>query len=85
MGFFASLRNGEKWDGNDKQELVRGMFRLGLDSHEGGARTRVNSILRIITERMDQRALEEIRDSASVNRKHPDAHDKAENLLQKYF
>lgn len=73
------------WDGADKRELVRHAYALGLDSQEGGTRTRVNAILRIIEGREDRRTLDEIRNTPRVCNEHPEVPAKIDELLTRYF
>lgn len=75
----------KNWNGENKPGLVRRVFNLGQDRDEAWSQARVNGILRIIDGEMDRRALEEIRDSTYVNNQHPEAHDMAEALIQRYF
>lgn len=73
------------WDGADKKNLVRQAYALNLDSQEGGTRTRVNAILRIIEGREDRRALEEIRNTPRVCNEHPEVPAKIDELIARYF
>lgn len=82
--FLKAYETVKNWHG-EKSDLIHNVFRMGFDTCKSGSTTRVNSILRIIDERMDKRALEEIRDSKFVNRQHPEAHNLAEDLLHRYF
>lgn len=83
--FLCAYEIVKNWDGEDKGVVTRMVYDLGFDESEKWSRSRVNSILRIINGEKDLRALEEIRDSNFVNRRHPEAHDLAEALIQKYF
>lgn len=72
------------WTGS-KTELVDLIYSKGFDSRRTGSSTRVSSALNIINNERGKEALIKIRDSKSINREHPEAHDIAASLLKQYF
>lgn len=71
------------WSGN-KADLVEYIFQQGFDKNRTGSNTRVSSVLRIIDNGRSKEAIMKIRDSATINRHHPEAYSLATELLEKY-
>ena len=63
------------------RELLDRLFAQGFDSELSGTKTRLSAVKRIITEGRVRDAMEKIRDSANINRVHPEAHDMAQEIL----
>lgn len=73
-----------EWRG-DKRDLVDQLYLEGFDKARTGTTTRVNSLMRIIDNGRGKEALEKIRDSAYINRTHPEAFSMANKLIKKYY
>lgn len=73
-----------EWKG-DKQELIDKLYLEGFDKARTGTSTRVNSIKRIIDNGRGKEALEKVRDSANINRTHPEAYSMASRVIEKFF
>lgn len=71
------------WNGT-RNELIDELYKKGFDSKRTGTNTRVSGVLRIIESKRDKEALLKIRDSKTINRQHPEAFQKASELLKKY-
>ena len=65
--------------------MVDELFKEGFDSKRTGTNTRVSSVVRIIDGNRGKEALIKISESRMINKAHPDARDKAEELIRKYF
>ena len=72
------------WTGN-KADLVDELFKEGFDAKRRGTNTRVSSVIRIIEGERGMEALIKIRDSKMINKAHPDACDKARELIHRYY
>ena len=70
------------WNGT-KVDLIEKLYLEGFDRDISGTRTRTNASIRIIDEGRAKEALERIRDSKIVNRKHPEAEKLAADLIAK--
>ena len=68
------------WTG-ETGDLVDCMYAKGFDADRSGSNTRVRAVLRILREGRGREALEKVRDSARINRTHPEAQGLAEALL----
>ena len=73
-----------EWN-KEKSELVDYMFTKGFDAKRAGTNTRVSSTLRIIESGRGKEALEKIRDSATINRIHPEARNLAQEIIKRRF
>ena len=73
-----------EWRG-EKRDLIDMLYLEGFDKARTGTSTRVNSLKRIIDNGRGKEALEKVRDSANINRVHPEACSMANNLLKKYY
>lgn len=82
--FLTQYETMKNWTGS-KVALVDLIFQSGFDKKRSGSNTRVSSSIRIIENGRDLEALVKIRDSASVNRQHPEAEQIAKKLIAKYF
>ncbi len=78
---FEKIHN---WTGN-KSDLVDELFKAGFDAKRTGTNTRVSSVIRIIDSNRGKEALIKIRDSKMINKAHPDAEEKANELIQTYY
>ncbi len=65
----------------DQSELLERLFAQGFDSDKRGTKTRLSAVNRIIKGGHIRMAMEKIRDSAEINREHPEAREKAEKIL----
>ena len=72
------------WRG-DKRDLIDKLYLEGFDKARTGTSTRVKSLMRIIEYGRGKEALEKVRDSANINRAHPEAYSMANRILKKYF
>ena len=72
------------WAG-EKPDLIDHLFAQGFDARRSGTVTRVNSVLRMIDENRIEDAIIKCRDSKIINRQHPDAFQRAEEILRKRF
>lgn len=72
------------WTGT-KSDLVDELFKEGFDARRTGTNTRVSSVIRIIEGERGKEALIKIRDSRMINKVHPEAHDNACTLINKYY
>ena len=63
------------------RELLERLFAQGFDSELSGTKVRLASVRRLIEEGRVRDAMEKIRDSANINRVHPEAHDMAQEIL----
>ncbi|WML52378.1 hypothetical protein RCG17_23845 [Neobacillus sp. PS3-12] len=79
------LRIDELCDPNKKTKLIEELYNNGqaFDKDEGGTRTRVNCLFRIIESGRIVEALETAAVSERLRRDFPDAANKAENLLKR--
>ena len=82
--FLSQYETIKHWTGS-RAELVDLIFEIGFDKKRIGSHTRVSSSIRIIDNHRDLEALIKIRDSATINRQHPEAEQIAKNLIKKYF
>ena len=73
-----------EWKG-DKRDLVDKLYLEGFDKTRTGTSTRVSSLIRIIDNGRGKEALEKVRDSAKINRIHPEACAMANDILRKYY
>lgn len=73
-----------EWKG-DKRDLVDKLYLEGFDKTRTGTSTRVSSLMRIIDNDRGKEALEKVRDSANINRVHPEAYSIANGILKKYY
>lgn len=73
-----------EWKG-DKRDLVDKLYLEGFDKTRTGTSTRVSSLIRIIDNDRGKEALEKVRDSANINRIHPEACAMANDILRKYY
>ena len=78
---FEKIHN---WKGN-KSDLVDELFKEGFDATRTGTNTRVSSVIRIIDGDRGKEALIKIRDSKKINKSHPDAWEKANELIKAYY
>lgn len=78
---FEKIHN---WTGS-KSDLVDELFKEGFDAKRTGTNTRVSSVIRIIEGNRGKEALIKIRDSKMINKAHPDAAEKAEELIRAYY
>lgn len=78
---FEKIHN---WTGN-KSDLVDELFNAGFDAKRTGTNTRVSSVIRIIDGNRGKEALIKIRDSKMINKAHPDAEEKANELIKTYY
>ena len=74
----------EAWAGS-KADLVKIIYGKGFDAKKTGSSTRVSGSLRIIGNGRGKEALIKIRDSKSINRRHPEAERMASKLLSEHF
>jgi hypothetical protein len=74
----------KSWAGS-KAELVNLIYSKGFDAKKTGSSTRVSGSLRIIGNGRGKEALIKIRDSKSINRRHPEAERMASKLLSEHF
>lgn len=72
------------WNGS-KSDLVDALFKEGFDAKRTGTSTRVSSVIRIIDGNQGKDALIKIRDSKMINKAHPDAWEKANELIKTYY
>ena len=73
-----------EWRG-EKQDLIDKLYLEGFEKKRTGTSTRVNSLKRIIDNGRGKEALEKVRDSANINRVHPEAYSMANDILKKYY
>ena len=73
-----------EWRG-EKRDLVDQLYLEGFDKARTGTSTRVSSLMRIIDNGSGKEALEKIRDSAHINRTHPEAFSMANRLIKKHY
>ncbi|MBR5596324.1 MAG: hypothetical protein IKW30_02835 [Lachnospiraceae bacterium] len=78
---FEKIHN---WTGN-KSELVDELFKEGFDAKRTGTNARVSSVIRIIEANRGKEALIKIRDSKVINKAHPDAQERANELIKVYY
>ena len=72
------------WNGS-KFDLIDYMYSKNFDKNRTGTNTRVSSVLRIIENGRGYEALKKIRDSATINRQHPEAYELATEKLSTLF
>ena len=72
------------WSGSTP-ELIDLIFEQGFDKNRKRTSDRIANLRRIIRSDRGQEALLKIRDSSNINRVHPDAADRARDLLKKYY
>ena len=72
------------WKG-EKSKLVDDLFKEGFDNKRTGTNTRVSSIIRLIDNNRGKEALEKIRDSAIINKTHPEAKKLAEDIIRRRY
>lgn len=72
------------WKG-EKSALVDEIFLEGFDSKRTGTNTRVSSVLRLIRNDRGKEALEKIKDSDRINKTHPEAKKKAEDIISRRY
>lgn len=72
------------WNGT-KADLIDELFKEGFDNKRTGTTTRLSSVMRIIEEERGEDALIKIRDSQIINNAHPEAKERASELLEKYY
>ena len=72
------------WRGT-KSDLIDEIYAVGFDKFRTGTNTRVSSLARIIDNGRALEALLKIKNSKSINRRHPEAEEMASSLINKYF
>ena len=72
------------WTAEDSL-LAETLYQKGFDRDLSGTRTRVNAIRRLIENDMLGAAIEYIGNSPNVNRAHPEAHQLAQDVLERRF
>jgi len=72
------------WKG-EKAQLVDEMFMQGFDKKRTGSNTRVSSTIRLIDNNLGKEALEKIRDSARINKTHPEAKKLADDIIKRRY
>lgn len=82
--FLTQFEKIHNWTGN-KSDLVDELFKDGFDAKRTGTNTRVSSVIRIIEGNRGKEALIKIRDSKMINKAHPDAEEKANDLIKTYY
>ena len=72
------------WAG-EKSDLVDHLFAQGFDVSRKKTSNRLASVNRLIRENRIEDAIIKCRDSETINRQHPDAFQRAEDILRKRF
>ena len=72
------------WAG-EKSDLSDHLFAQGFDVSRKNTSTRLASVTRLIRENRIEDAIIKCRDSETINRQHPDAFQRAEDILRKRF